>query len=241
VHPYGTTDEVTLPTAPIEANRSETRVVGTLAADGSFTGHYEETAAGARQYGLRALFSNPLDSTQRTSLANTIARKMFEGADGDSLVVFAGKDLAAAVRVSLRITAGKAASRAGTTVVLTNPLGSMGVMATGAKELEALPPGQFPIDPAKFFGDGVSAFEIRLTLADGWHAQLPANVTATSAFGSYTATYEQVGRELRITRRTAGATAIQPPSERKALIAWMRQMAQDDAKLIVIETGSPGR
>ena len=210
-------------------------MVGTLAADGTFSGHYEELAAGATQYPLRALFSNPLDSTQRVNLANAIARRMFEAADGDSLIGFEGKDLAAEPRVSLRITGGKAASRAGTTVVLTNPLGSMGVMATSAKELEALPPGRFPIDPAKFLGGGVSAFEIRVTLAEGWHAQLPANVTATSAFGSYTATYEQVGRELRMTRRTTGATAIQPPSERKALISWMREIAKDDAKLIVIE------
>ena len=235
VHPDGTTEEVTLPRAPIEANRSETRVVGTLAADGTFSGHYEELAAGATQYPLRALFSNPLDSTQRVNLANAIARRMFEAADGDSLIGFEGKDLAAEPRVSLRITGGKVASRAGTTVVLTNPLGSMGAMATSAKELEALPPGRFPIDPAKFLGGGVSAFEIRVTLVEGWHAQLPANVTATSAFGSYTATYEQVGRELRMTRRTTGATAIQPPSERKALISWMREIAKDDAKLIVIE------
>jgi hypothetical protein len=242
VHPDGTTEEVTFPKAPIEANRSETRVVGTLAADGTFSGRYEELAAGARQYALRAAFANPLDSTQRVNVANAIARKMFEGADGDSLVGFAGKDLTAAPRVSLRITGGKAATSAGNSVVLTNPLGSMGGMATSAKELEALPPGRFPIDPAKFLGDGVSVFEIRLTLADGWRAQLPANVTATSAFGSYTAKYEQVGRELRMTRRISGATAIQPPSERKALITWMRQIARDDAKLIVIETGgSSGR
>jgi len=237
VHPDGTTKEVTLPKASIEANRSETRLHGTLAVDGTFSGHYEELAAGERQYALREAFANPLDSTQRARVANAIARRLFEGADGDSLVGFAGKDLTATPRISLRITGGKAASSLGTGVVLTNPLGSMAAMSTSAKELEALPPGRFPIDPAKFFGDGVSVFEIRLTLADGWRAQLPANVTATSAFGSYTATYEQVGRELRIMRRTAGATAIQRPSERKALIAWMRQIARDDAKLIVIQTG----
>ena len=121
-------------------------------------------------------------------------------------------------------------------MVLTNPLGSMSSMAAGAKELEALPPARFPIDPGKLFGGAVNTIDVRITLPDGWRAQLPPNVSAASAFGSYQASYEQVGRELYLTRRVTGSKTIQPPESRPALIAWMREIAKDDTKLIVINT-----
>lgn len=236
VRPDGTTEEVTLPSGRIEDNRSETHIVGALDHDGVFSGHYEETASGANQSGLRAAFSSSLDSTQRSAIAKSIARRMLDGAEGDSLIAFDGKDLSATPRVSLRITGGKAASKAGTAMVLTNPLGSMSSMAAGAKELEALPPARFPIDPGKLFGGAVNTIDVRITLPDGWRAQLPPNVSAASAFGSYQASYEQVGRELHLTRRVTGSKTIQPPESRPALIAWMREIAKDDTKLIVINT-----
>jgi len=238
VHPDGKTEEVTLPTAPIENNRSETRITVALDRDGVASGRYEEISAGAMQYGMREAFSNPLDSTQRSNIANTVARRMFDGADGDSLVGFVGKDLSAKPQIALRITGGKAASTAGSTMVLTNPLGSMAVMGTSAKQLEAMPPGRFPIDPAKIFNTSVTVIDIRVTLPEGWRAQLPKSVNAASAFGTYVTNYEQVGRELHMTRRITGATKIQPPEARKDLVAWMREIAKDDAKLIVIGTDS---
>ena len=73
-------------------------------------------------------------------------------------------------------------------------------------------------------------------LPAGWKAQLPNGVKAVSPFGSYESTYTQVGDELTITRTTIGATGVYEPSRIKDVAAWFREVARDDAKLIMIAT-----
>ncbi|HKO16831.1 MAG TPA: DUF3857 and transglutaminase domain-containing protein [Gemmatimonadaceae bacterium] len=234
VHPDGTTEELSMPRVDAAANLSETRITGVLSPDGTFNGRYEELATGAMAEGVRDAFENPLDSTQKANLVNSIAGKYFEGAEGDSLVAFSGKDLAAPVRVSLLIKHGKATSSAGGTEIFTIPFGNGARMATAARELEAEPKRLFPIDAARVFGNRTNLVELRMTLPAGWRAQLPPNVTANSDFGSYGTEFAQEGNVLRITRRTQGARGVYPPDRVKDLANWFRAIAKDDARLIVL-------
>ena len=73
-----------------------------------------------------------------------------------------------------------------------------------------------------------------MTPPSGWKAQLPPGVKAASPFGSYESTYGQVGDELVITRKTAGAVGIYAPDRLKEVTAWSREMGKDDAKMIMI-------
>lgn len=234
VHPDGTTEEKELPLTGPADNATTTRISGTLSTDGIFNGRYEEEATGAMQYGLRSAFENPLDSTQRANAANAIASKFFDGAEGDSLVGFEGKDLRAKVHVSLLIKHGKATSSAGETEIFTVPFGSMTGMATAARELENAKERRFPVDAAKILGNRTMSAELRVKLPAGWKAQVPQGVKAASPFGRYESTYAQVGDELVITRKTVGATGVFVPERIKDVAAWFRAMAKDDAKLIMI-------
>jgi transglutaminase-like putative cysteine protease len=234
VRPDGTSDEVVLPKVAPSANRSGIRVVGTLDSLGTFNGSYEETAEGASQYGLRNIFYNSLDSTQRANLGNAIAQKTFEGAEGDSLLGFDGKDLGSMVRVKVLVRRGRAATPAGATMILHMPMGSMAALATAAKELDTREVRRFPIDPAQFWGARVVTSEFSIALPAGWHAQLPKGVRAASAFGSYESSYTEKNGTLRLARVLTGATTVQPPEKLPEFVAWLREVAQDDAKFIVL-------
>ena len=234
VHPDGSTEETSLPMSGPADNATVIRIVGALSPDGTFDGRYTEESIGALQYGLRSAFENPLDSTQKVNVATSVASKYFDGAEGDSLVGFEGKDLGAKVRVSLLVRHGRATSSAGPTEIFTLPLGNMSGMVTAARELENAAERRFPIDAARIFGNRSSTIELRVKLPAGWKAQLPAGITAASPFGSYVSEYAQDGDELRITRRTIGARGVHPPTRVKDVASWFREIAKDDAKLIVI-------
>jgi hypothetical protein len=233
VRPDGTSEVATLPRAPITANASAQHVVAVLDTAGYVNATYEETASGSAQYGLRNLFRHPLDSAQRANLANAVAGRIFEGAEGDSLVGFDGQDLRAPARLRLRISHGRAAQRSGSTLILAMPMGSMSAMDAAAREIER-EPRRFPIDPAKFWGRKTTEMEYRFTLPAGWHAQLPKSVTANSAFGSYQSAYTAEGGVLRLVRRISGAAEVQPPDSVGALATWLRAVAKDDASIIVL-------
>ena len=235
VHPDGAIEEVTFPKQPLEHNATATSISGALAEDGSFKGAVIETAAGARQIRLRERMRHPLDSAAKTNIANALARSYFEGAQGDSLQAFDGLDLTATPRVRALIRTEKAAFPAGENLILQLPFRPMGSLAVAARELENAPKRRFSIDPERFWGYGVSQTELRVQLPAGWTAQLPKDVTASSAFGSYTAEYRQSGAELTVRHRVAGAGIVQPPERVRDLVNWLRAVAQDDARMIVLE------
>lgn len=235
VFPDGRSERVTLPMDPVQANVSETRLVGTLSPEGIFDGRIESLARGREQYSLRDAFSSQFDSTQRANFMRAFAGKIFDGATGDSLVAFNGKDLSAEPKLSLKIKGGRAASASGSTLIFTPPFGSMSGFTNIATELETREKRRFPIDAEQVMGWETSVSELRLTLPDGYRAQLPKGVTATSPFGSYSSEYVQEGRELRLTRKITGAKGTLPPEKIGDLIAWMKQVGTDDAKFIVIE------
>lgn len=238
VHPDGVIEEITFPKSALASNAADTRLIGTLSTDGEFNGTYEATGTGANQYSLRSAFENPLDSTQRAKAADAIAGGIFEGAHGDSLTGFKGKDLLATARMSLLIRKGRAASMAGNSAVLTNPFGSMSGFATLAQEIETAGPRRFPIDAAKILGYGITSMQLRLTLPLGWRVELPKSIKASSVFGTYDSEYAQDGTELVVTRTLTGASGVYPPERLQALLDWIQAIAKDDAKLIVIGKGA---
>jgi len=223
----------------VGANRDETLIAGNLAPDGSFTGRITETTTGTKQYSLRGAFTTPYDSTGRDRLARAIANSVFEGASGsaDSLQIFDGRDWSAEPKVSAFVSGGHATSSAGGQEILTLPIhdyASPGLVS----DLRSRGPRKFPIDVAAVTGPGLESYDLRLTLPAGWRARLPSDVSSASDFGSYTATYAQDGRVLRVVRRIEGRKGTEPPSKIGALIDWLAALAKDDVKYIVIEHGN---
>jgi len=234
VHPDGAGETVVLPAAPPSANRSESRLVGELTPDGIFSGHFIEASTGAQQYGLRGAFSHDLSSTEQQRLTRAIASELFQGAVGDSLQAFNGRNLAAAPRISLLLHGARLATRSGQTDILTLPLRSYVLLDLVAKVQEHVP-RHFPIDVGDVVGPVTTAAELEVTLPEGWKAQLPANVAETSEFGSYTAEYAQTGRVLHVVRRMTGHKGIAPPDHVQALVDWLKAVSTDDVRYIVLE------
>jgi uncharacterized protein DUF3857/transglutaminase superfamily protein len=235
VHPDRTSEEITLPADPDSRNTTSMRIVGTLSENGLFDGTYQEEDSGVGQYFLRGILENPLDSAARVDIPRSMAGRFFRGADADSLQAFNGKDLSAPARISFRIHNAKAAEELGSSEIFTIPLGGMGEFSSLATELEKEPRRRFPIDARRLMGIGTQTTEFRITLPTGWKSKLPPGVTAISPFGSYRSEYTQDGRVMRITRVFTDSKAILPPERMPELIAWLRQVGKDDAKLVLIE------
>ncbi len=234
VHPDGHDEEITLPTDPVAVNRTTAEITGELHEDGTFAGRYVEQATGNRQYTLRSAFSSSVGSAERDRLTRELANQLFEGARGDSLVSFDGRDLGAEPRVALAIRDARPVSSAGATEILTLPLKDYAASHIVA-DLESRGQRRSPIDVEAVVGPYEEISEFRLRLPAGWHARLPADVDATSVFGHYHAQYSQTGRDLLISRQLSGATGIQPPEKIGALIDWLKAVSKDDIRYIVLE------
>lgn len=235
VFPDGRNAEVTIPVDPATDNVQTTRLFGELSAEGKFNGYYEESATGALATGMRATFASPPDSAQRADAARRIARKYFASGDGDSLSAFNGKDYTAPARVRIRIRDANATTTAGPVVLLNIPFVTLATMASTADDIARLPNRRFPIDALKIIGRRTLVTELRVTLPKGWHARLPAGVTARSVFGSYTTSYVQEGRDVVVSRRLVGGAGIFMPSRVGELVTWLRAVGHDDVKLIVLD------
>jgi transglutaminase-like putative cysteine protease len=236
VHPDGTDEEITFPTDVSSSNVMEVHLAGALTKDGLFSGKWSWRGTGAMQYGMRGSMSKSTkpDSAETARATLSIANSIFEGSAGDSLTLFDGRDLAAEPRISVLIRHGKAASDAGGTEILTIPLKSFAVPNVIAA-LEARGKRKYPIDAAKVWGPHTELVDLKLTLPPGWKAKLPASDTATSAFGTYVATYAQNGQELTISRRMTGVEGVFPAEKSDELLAWMKKMSADDAKYVILE------
>jgi transglutaminase-like putative cysteine protease len=236
VHPDGSSEEITFPSDPSAANKSEVNLVGSLTPDGMFSGKWTRQGSGAQQYALRSTMarSTKPDSADRARTTLAIANAIFEGSAGDSLQLFDGRDLSAEPKISVLIRHGKAASNAGGTEILTIPLASYAVPNV-ISALEARGARKYPIDASKVWGPRTEIEELRLTLPAGWKAKLPANDTASSVFGTYTGEYSQNGQELRIARSLTGTDGVQSPEKIAELLAWLRKMSADDAKYVILE------
>lgn len=239
VHPDGTSEEITFPSDSAVRNLSRVDIDGALSTDGLFKGKWVRTATGLQQYGLRSSMSRStqMDSTQRARATLAIANAIIQGARGDSLRVFDGRDLSAKPEISVLLSDGKMVNDAGTTKILTLPIRDFAVPNVVAG-LEQRGPRVNPIDIEKVWGPHEELEDFTVTLPAGWKAQLPKSLTQASAFGTYTAQYTQRSDTLHVTRSLVGTTGVQPASAMPALIAWLKAMSADDVKYIVINAGS---
>jgi hypothetical protein len=235
VRPDGSGIEVTFPADSVAANRDVAQLTGELSPEGVFQGRYVHAASGDQQYALRQTFASAFSPTERERLARAVANMLFPGATGDSLQAFDGRDLRAEPQISLAVRQAQATSRSGTSDILTLPIHNYGDVKGLAADLEARGPRRFPIDVAAVVGPHEETAEFTLTLPEGWHARLPPNVTAVSVFGTYTALYRQDGRVLRLARKLVGHKGIEPPGRIGDLVAWLKEMARDDVRYIVLE------
>ncbi len=240
VHPDGSSEQVVLAETAPSANRSSTRITGTLAPDGYLTASVDERAFGSRQYVFRQLLAKPVDATHRADLARAIGTKLYPDAQVDSLQLFDGRDLTAEPRVAFRLVHALAARPAGPghTLILTLPLPSMRFMADAAARLEAHQVRWFPVDAAKVVGPIAGRTDITLTLPAGWRVQLPPAVEVTGKWGHYAVHYTQDGQTLHVVREIEGARGVYPPAAVWDLAAWLRAVGADDVPYLVIESGS---
>lgn len=229
--------EVTLPLDSLAANRSVDVIVGELSPEGAFTGNMTSFATGSRQYGLRQAFTRSYTPAERERLVRAIANEVFQGATGDSLVAFDGRDLSAEPRMSLALRGPRATSSSGGMDIFTLPLDNFASLEL-VQDLESRGPRRFPINAEAVFGWYEVVGELRVTLPEGWRARLPPNVSATSVFGTYRAEYEQTGRVLRIRRAMSGARGTQPPERISELVTWLRDLSRDDVRFVVLERGA---
>jgi Domain of Unknown Function with PDB structure (DUF3857)/Transglutaminase-like superfamily len=234
VHPDGRGERLMLPLDSVSENRSGYLVAGELSPEGIFAGTLTLTFQGTWQLDTRADLTTDVTAVQRANITRTLAGRVYDGATGDSLALFDGRDLQAPTRISLAIRDAKATSHAGTSDVLTLPIRPTVSSATVA-EVAAHMPRHYHIDARQVFGAGTDVSEIRMRLPEGWKARLPDNVNVSSVFGSYSASYTQEGRDLHVVRRTVGARGLYAPDRANDLLAALRAVAKDDARYIIIE------
>src|SRR5438034_1134192 len=235
VHADGSGEEVTFPADSAATNRDVAVLTGDLSPQGVFHGRYVHVAAGDQQYGMRQTFATPFGTTERERITRAAVNMLFPGATGDSLELFDGRDLRAEPRIAVVVRDAQATSPSGSNDILTLPIHNYGDLKGLAAELEARGPRRFPIDVAQVAGPHEESAELTLTLPEGWRAQLPPNVTAQSAFGSYRAEYAQAGRVLHVARTLVGRKGVEPPGRIGELITWLQNMGRDDVRYIVLE------
>ena len=234
VHPDGRADEVRLPRDSIASNFSSYEVTGTLSPEGTFTGHATLMWRGTTQLQIREEMSNDVTTIQRANMTRNLANRVFDGAVGDSLELFDGRDLLAPARIAIAVHDAKATNHSGTSDVLTLPFGVVVSSATVA-HVAARRPRHYHIDASLVFGVVTGVSDFRVTLPEGWRARLPDSVHVSGPFGSYTATYVQEGRELHVVRRAAGVRGVYPQDRVDDLLTFLRAVAADDVRYIVLE------
>jgi hypothetical protein len=229
-----------LPSDPVTVNRATIQISGMLTTDMTFSGRYQEVASGNREYTLRSAFASSYDAAERERMARTLANTLFEGASGDSLVLFNGRDLGAKPRVELAIKDARPVSSAGNTKILTLPVRDYARPDIVA-ELEARDYRRSPIDAELVVGPSEETSEFQLLLPLGWQARLPPDIDAESVFGHYHAHYEQVGRELTVERSLVGAKGVQPRERIGELIEWLKAIDRDDVRYIALGDATADR
>jgi Transglutaminase-like superfamily len=235
VRPDGRGEEVRLPLDSAGANLATDSLVGSLSADGIFTGRLSRTRSGRTQVPLRAALSRSFTPNERAEIAHNVANEEFDGADGDSLQLFDGRDLNAPARIAVVIRNAPAVSSAGpNSGILRLPLRPL--FSSGqVDEVASHVPRRYPIDMAQVLGPGAFDQLYLITLPEGWRARLPPPVRVSGAYGVYASSYAQDGRQLRIERSGRGVRGIQPPDKVADLVTFLRAIARDDARLILID------
>jgi len=235
VHPDGHGEEVRLPMDSAGANLATDSLVGSLSADGIFTGQLIRTRTGRTQVPLRDALSRNIGPSERQEIARSFANEEFDGADGDSLQLFDGRDLNAPARIAVVIRNAPALTPGGGgTSILRLPLRPL--FSSGqVDDLASHVPRRYPIDMAQVLGPEAFDQLYLITLPPGWRARLPDGVRVSGAYGEYVSSYTQDGRLLRLERSGHGVRGIQPPDKVADLVGFLRAISRDDARFIILE------
>jgi hypothetical protein len=237
VHPDGSSEEVTFPKD--SAGTTDEVFTGEMTSDGKVSGTFAYTALGSAATELRASFPEAPDSAQRDAIKRT-APKPFDGSVIDTVMLFDAHDRTAPATIRYVMHGGSGAKPAGPLSILSIPEAFRGpgtAFSSALDEMKQEGERHLPIDSRAIMGTGGTRNELRLTLPEGYTAQLPQSVNAVSEFGTFRAEYSQVGRELRIVHTVVRGTAVLPPSQLPALVAWFGAMAKDDAEYIPLTHG----
>jgi hypothetical protein len=236
IHRDGKGEVVRLPADSAQSSQMVTRLTGALDTTGVFHGTFTQTATGAEQYSLREAFEHPLSDENVKRVALAVASRIFTGARGDSLAYTSGRDLAATPSVTLQVDGGQAARpMADGSMILQLPLQAYDFAKLIARVQETAATRKFPIDVAAIVGPVTVQAEMCLKLPEGWTAELPSNVKASSVFGSYTGVYSFEGGNLCAKRTIAGWRGVEPASRVADLVTWMREVSKDNIPYVVLQ------
>lgn len=236
IHRDGRGEVVRLPADSAQSSQMVTRLTGALDSMGAFHGTFTQTASGAQQYGLREAFEHPLSEENVKRVALAVANRLFTGAQGDSLQYTSGRDLAATPRVTLRVNGGQAARpMADGSMILELPIRVYDFSKLIARVQETAAKRRFPIDIADVVGPVTIRSEMCLTLPAGWQPELPSDVEAKSAFGSYSGAYSFRNGDLCALRTISGWRGIAPASEVGDLMDWLRAASRDNVSYVVLK------
>jgi transglutaminase-like putative cysteine protease len=232
---------VVLPAAPPEQNRFSEDVTGVIGLDGRLVGKIVVTATGTEQYNLRGELSGleQQDQATRDETLRQYALGVYTSAVLDSARHTDGRDLTQPPSVTVWFTAPNVIGEAGNRYYFNLPLSSF-VSTSAISQLEAAGPRRVPIDAALVNSPSVYRSSLEFQLPDGWKADLPSAVSVAGAFGYYRAEFRQAGRTFRASREMGGRRGVEPPDSARALLAWLKAVAQDNTEMIMMERGSGG-
>lgn len=235
VLPNDRSDEITFPKD--SAGASVMKLDGIVGPDGIIAGRIDLTAHGRPETMFRAMFREKLDSATRASAKQAFS-SIVQG-HIDSLVAFDGRDPKAEARITLLVSGVEGFKRAGSLEVLTIPPVFHGPASGAAAVLRRLGDAQqrkLPIDVSEIVGDAASETDFRLTLPEGWTAELPKGAVLTSDFGEYRSEYTQDGRVLKLSTRITGKTGVLPKERYNDLVAWLKAVSGNALETIVVRT-----
>jgi hypothetical protein len=247
VLPDGSSKEVRLAKRNAGATVTE-RLVAEVATDGTIAGTFTTSANGFAGSTLAMMSHALTDSAARASLTRGMARAFFANAKGDTLIVpdstVDASDTLAVRSIELRFHGGEGAKQAGSLMLLQIPVQLRTTARTFAGYVDRLEdpssgdaqiPRRLPIDGGKLPGVIPLITQVSITLPEGWKAQLPKNINASSIFGTYTRTYTQNGRTLVIDGRLQTNERIFPKDDFAEFLSWMKAVAADKSDYIVLE------
>jgi hypothetical protein len=168
-----------------------------------------------------------------------MASPFFERPEADSIETFDPRNLNVPVRTKMKIKRARMISKAGDIMLLSNPARPMPNFARTAEALEREKERKLPYQSDKIVAAHTTRVDFRVKLPAGWTAVLPKDQLVDAPIARYELKFSQAGDELRILRTLRGSKNLVPAAQRAELIGWLRQLATEDAKQIVIKVQSP--
>ncbi len=233
----GKAEEVRLPLLPVDSSRSVVRMTLNMDSTGAIRGRVEQEARGMASFNLRSLFAQPLDSVRRTNIVRSLSNSMFPNSNGDSLLTFNGRDFNVLPKISFVFSTQGTLRNVGASKLLTLPpiiRGNAAGYSAIAKELSEARPRQTPVDAGKILGPLETVTDVTLILPEGWRADLPQNVNASSFFGSYQSTWTQEGNTVRLVRTIKGMRGVFPAQRIVEVATWMKNVGNDNNEFLTL-------